>query len=296
MIKKHIPSYINRLTIESKQNGDPTVSAEERVERITERLDEKLLRTSAGKTLKKFLKGDPYPSELKPIYLLIITGGLILIAFNLSKILSLDFSLILLLIFLGEAGVLFYSFRKRKKVKDLLEERLPEILETMARVYRIHPDLRAAIQEVNTYIIHPQVRTKFEDILKLSRFGYTTQQAMEIVAKDLGSTDLEFAVTSIKLSAPLGGNLANLFEKTADILRKRKETSYEIGNVMFQNRISSTISAALVPFIVILAFTSSRNYQKVLLEDPTGRLILIISLFWWLIGVYLVVRSSRVKI
>lgn len=283
--KRQLPAYLDSLTSASNEN-----SADEKV---LKRLDKKFLKTRLG---RQIFKTEPYPSELKPIYIIIITLGLILISFNFSKIFKINLSLLLLIIFLLEGGILFNLFRKRKKVKDLVEENLPETLETMARVYRIYPDLETAIQEVNTYITQTQVKAKFADIIKLSRFGYTPEQAMEIVASDLSSPDFDFVITSIKLNTPLGGNLANLFEKTANVLRKRKETSYEIGNVMFQNKVSATISAALVPFITILAFTSSKNYQKVLLEDPTGRLVFMGSLLWWLIGVYLVVRASRVRI
>jgi tight adherence protein B len=226
----------------------------------------------------------------------LINVAVIVIAFNLSNIININPVMLMLFLAAGEGAGLIYAARNQKKVKDLVEAELPQILETMGRVYKVHPDLRVAISEVCKHIKEPLVRERLESIVRLSRFGYTTEEAISVISKELKSSDLDFVVTSIQLNTPLGGNLSGLFERMADILRKRKNTDNEINNVMFQNKISAIISAAFVPFIICLAFVTSENSKKFLIADSTGRLIFFACIIWWLIGVFLIRRVTRIKI
>lgn len=233
---------------------------------------------------------------IKPAHLVVLNLLMLLIAYNFSKITQFNYIMSLLILVSVEALAIYIVGKRQKKMRDLVEEHLSEILDTMARVYKAHPDLRVAIEEVTHHIREPLVRQKFENILKLSRFGYTIEDSIALLAKELQSSDLEFVVSSIKLNKPLGGNLSSQFERIAEILRQRKATTTEINNVMFQNKVSAIISAGFVPVIMVVSFSSNPDAKQHLIEDPTGRIIFTISIFWWLIGLYLIRRATRIKI
>lgn len=228
--------------------------------------------------------------------LLILNAAVLLLSFNFATLLKIPWYVTFSLGLLGQVLLYFYTRGKKQKLKDEMEKKLPEILDVMARVYRVHTDLRVTFQEVANTIHEPLLQEKFSEMVRLSRFGYTIEEAMEHVAKEISSEDFDFIVTSIKLNIPVGGDLSHLFEHTAKLLRQRKEAKNEIQNLMFQSKISSIISALLVPAIILVAFTSSQKYQQVLLYNPTGRLVFFACLFWWIIGVVLIRKNSRIRI
>ncbi|MCX7996420.1 MAG: type II secretion system F family protein [Patescibacteria group bacterium] len=196
------------------------------------------------------------------------------------------------------AQVLVFAKLKmqRDRLKDALDAKLPELLDIMARVYRVHTDLRVAVREVSRHATDPEVAKLFAEVSSISRFGYTVEEALELTAKRVGSDDFDFLIASIKMNTPLGGNLATLFEKTAAIIRQRKETVQEIGNIMFQSKMSAVVSALLVPLIIVVSFATSEKYQEVLLKNPTGRLVFLVCLVWWAIGVVIIRKNSRIRI
>lgn len=198
---------------------------------------------------------------------------------------------------LAVQGFLFmYLKNKQVNYRAAVEKRLPEILDIMARVYRVHSDLRIALQEVAKNSSDPIVKQYFQEMVQLSRFGYTVEEAMAFVARKIQSPDLDFVVSSIKVNIPVGGEVSKLFEHTARLLRQRKEAKDEIQNLMFQSKFSSIASAAIIPLIILYSFSTNAKYQEVLITDPTGRLVFFSCLFWWLIGVVIIRKNTRIAL
>ncbi len=235
-------------------------------------------------------------AEITPVKVLIINLCCIVLGVNAQMLLSIPWYAIWIILMAGQAVVWYVLKHNQKNKREALEKRLPEILDIMARVYRVHTDLRISLQEVAKNVADREVAILFEDMVKLSRFGYTVEEAMSYVAQKIESPDLDFVITSIRINIPLGGDLAYLFEHTAQLLRQRKEAKDEIQNLMFQSKFSSMASALIVPIIVIASFVTNPKYQQVLLYNPTGRLIFIGCIFWWLIGVVIIRKNARVTL
>lgn len=234
--------------------------------------------------------------QVTPANLALINISLVIIAFNLQRFVGIAWY-ILAGLFIGiELTAFAFLKGKQVQVREAIEKKLPEILDMMGRVYRVHNDLRVAISEVAEHSPDPIVKQEFRKVAQLSRFGYSIEEALEHLSNEIKSEDLDFVISSIRLNAPVGGNLAYLFEHTAQMLRQRKEASDEINNLMFQSKISATISALLVPVIIVFSFVSSTKYQDALLRNPNGRMIFLFCLVWWFIGVVIIRKNSRISL
>lgn len=235
-------------------------------------------------------------AEITPVKVLIINLCCLVLGINAQMLFSIPWYAVWIVLVAVQVVLGYILKNKQKNKREALEKRLPEILDIMARVYRVHTDLRISLQEVAKNISDREVSVLFEDMVKLSRFGYTVEEAMSYVSRKIESPDLDFVITSIRINIPLGGDLAYLFEHTAQLLRQRKEAKDEIQNLMFQSKFSSVASALLVPIIVVASFVTNPKYQQVLLYNPTGRLIFIGCIFWWLIGVVIIRKNARVTL
>ena len=235
-------------------------------------------------------------SQITPVQLVMINIALVVISFNIQTITKVQWYISVLVLLGAEGGMYWYLKGKQVLVREAIEKKLPEILDIMARVYRVHTDLRVAVSEVGEHSSDEIVRKQFKQVAQLARFGYSVEDALGHLAEEVKSADLDFVVSSIRLNAPMGGNLPYLFEHTAQMLRQRKEANDEINNLMFQNKISANGSALLVPIITVVSFASSSKYQEVLLRNPTGRMIFFFCLIWWLIGVVIIRKNSRISL
>jgi tight adherence protein B len=234
--------------------------------------------------------------EVTPGKVIIANLCIILLSFNLQTIFGIPLYASLLVFISLE--LFEYTMLKNQQIREreAIEKRLPEILDVIARVYRVHNDLRIAMREVSVHVADPTVREVFGQVVSLSRFGYTVEEALDFVSRRIESQDFDFVVSSIKLNVPVGGNLPYLLENTARMIRQRKEATDEIQNLMFQSKASSIMSALLVPVIVFISFLSSDRYQEALLRNPSGRLVFLGCVIWWLLGVLIIRKNSRIKL
>ncbi len=227
--------------------------------------------------------------------IIIINLMIILFCLCISLITNLKFILLLFSLVFFEILYFYYLYQKNK-VDKTITQHLPQILDFMAKIYKVNPDLKLTLQQTTQYIKHPYLKEKFSEMVKLTNYGFSALQAMEKVSKSLNSSDFNFIVNSIKLNQPIGGNLPKLLNKTSQTLRKRKSTKKQISTLMFQNRISSIIASLMVPIVAILALTFSENYQTIVFSNPNIRLIFLIAGIWWLIGVFIINKTTKIKI
>ncbi|MFW5703828.1 MAG: type II secretion system F family protein [Patescibacteria group bacterium] len=245
---------------------------------------------------KREQRSVPLLQQITPGKLALINLCALVLSWNLEKVTSISIGVWVVVFVIAQVVAYFLLKNRQVHARQSFEKRLPEILDIMARVYRVHSDLRYALMEVAKHNSDPIVKSYVTDMVQLSRFGYTVEEAMEYVAKRVNSPDLDFVIASIKINIPVGGDLAHLFEHTARLLRQRKEARDEISNLMFQSKFSSIASALLIPLIIIFSFSTNENYKEILIHDPTGRLIFIGCLFWWLIGVVIIRKNSRIAL
>lgn len=204
--------------------------------------------------------------------------------------------LILSIIAIMETILLAWAGSLRRKSRAHIEKGLPDALDVIARVYRVHTDLKVAFAEVATNSDNAEIKRLFTEVVKLARFGFSLEEALNAVAEKIKSDDFDFVVTTVTLNTPTGGNLSAMLENTAKVLRDRKEAEDEIKNLMFQSKFSSMAVSVLVPLIAAGLLIGDKNSREVLLFTPNGRLLFVIAMIWWLIGVIIVKKSTKIQI
>jgi tight adherence protein B len=171
----------------------------------------------------------------------------------------------------------------RKKRLELFEEQLPEALDMMSRALRAGYPFNEAMHYIAQEMQDPiakEFRITFEEI----NYGRDVRQAFNYMLMRVPSTNLIAATTAILIQRETGGNLAELLDKIADILRKRFRFQRRVRTITAENRMSAWV-LSLLPFVVFLAITlRSPEYVKPLFDTDMGNTILGIGLVLQVIG------------
>ncbi|MGJ0484879.1 MAG: type II secretion system F family protein [Methylomicrobium sp.] len=171
----------------------------------------------------------------------------------------------------------------RKKRLELFEEQLPEALDMMSRALRAGYPFNEAMHYIAQEMQDPiakEFRITFEEI----NYGRDVRQAFNYLLMRIPSTNLIAATTAILIQRETGGNLAELLDKIADILRKRFRFQRRVKTITAENRMSAWV-LSLLPFAVFLAITiRSPEYVKPLFDTDMGNTILGIGLVLQVIG------------
>jgi tight adherence protein B len=188
-------------------------------------------------------------------------------------------------------AVLPFLYVRRQVARRVrhFEEQFPDCLEFISRSMRAGHAFSVSLEMVYREFSEPlagEFRRTFEE----QNLG----QPLEIVLKKLGrrvpSIDVQFFVSAVLLQKRTGGNLAELLDKLAHIIRERFKLRARIRTISAQGVMSGRILAAIPASIGLMMLVVNRGYAQFFVDDPMGQQLLAGALALQLIG-FLIIRK-----
>ena len=127
---------------------------------------------------------------------------------------------IILAIVMGVGGIYFWVNNKAKKRMALLEEQLPDAVELMVRSLRVGHPFSSAIGIVSKEVPDP-LGTEFGLIADEAAYGRDVAESLKAFAERMDSQDLRFLAVAVTIQQQSGGNLAEILEGLAKVIRAR---------------------------------------------------------------------------
>ena len=127
---------------------------------------------------------------------------------------------IIVAIVMGIGGVYVWINNKAKKRMALLEEQLPDAVELMVRSLRVGHPFSTAIANVAKEISDP-LGTEFGMIADEASYGRDVADSLKSFAERMDSQDLRFLAVAVTIQQQSGGNLAEILEGLAKVIRAR---------------------------------------------------------------------------
>jgi tight adherence protein B len=121
---------------------------------------------------------------------------------------------------MGVGGVYFWVNKKAKARISLLEEQLPDAIELMVRSLRVGHPFSAAIGIVAKEVPDP-LGSEFGVIADEAAYGRDVPEALKAFAERMDSQDLRFLAVAVAIQQTSGGNLAEILEGLAKVVRAR---------------------------------------------------------------------------
>lgn len=211
--------------------------------------------------------------SLSPSQMLLAMGGSALLG-GLAGWLSPLPKLFLPLIMLASLSiplVVLHVLRVRRMQR--FARQFPDTLELLARALRAGNSLVVGCQIVSDDMIGP-VAVEFGVFCRGQSLGTSLQQGLDQLCSRVPNRDLRFFADCVAMQREMGGNLAEICEKIADIVRERFRILSQVQALTGEGRLSGTVLLAL-PFVLLLAiYHLSPDYVEVLFTDPLGRKLL----------------------
>ncbi|MBP9182821.1 MAG: type II secretion system F family protein [Fuscovulum sp.] len=121
---------------------------------------------------------------------------------------------------MGVGGVYVWVNNKAKKRMSLLEEQLPDAVELMVRSLRVGHPFSSAIGIVAKEIPDP-LGSEFGVIADEAAYGRDVSESLKAFAERMDSQDLRFLAVAVSIQQTSGGNLAEILEGLAKVIRAR---------------------------------------------------------------------------
>ncbi|MEL7254619.1 MAG: type II secretion system F family protein [Pseudomonadota bacterium] len=121
---------------------------------------------------------------------------------------------------IGVGGVFVWISNKASARMKLMEEQLPDAIELMVRSLRVGHPFSSAVTIVSTEVADP-LATEFGIIADESAYGRDVGEALKDMAERLDMQDLRFLAVAVTIQQQSGGNLAEILDGLAKVIRAR---------------------------------------------------------------------------
>ena len=190
---------------------------------------------------------------------------------------------------------MMYVRSKKKQRMAQFEKQLPEALGLIARALRaghaFTSGMKLAADEFND-----PLGPEFEDTLDEINFGQSVTVALKNLVRRVDCPDLNFFVVSVILQRETGGNLAEIIEGLAHLIRKRFKFKGKVRTLTAEGRLSAIILYILPVLLAAFLFIFHPNVVAPLYEDPVGRLMAAFMVGLMIVGFFIIRRIIRVEV
>lgn len=188
----------------------------------------------------------------------------------------------------------FIAHRTKARVKKFTSL-MPEALELIVRGIRSGLPASEAINTIGSEVEDP-VGTEFRQVADQVRIGVNMDEALWGTARRLQIPEFNFLVISLAIQQETGGNLAEILEKLADMVRRREQMRLKIKAMSSEARASAMIIGSL-PFVMAgVIYFVNPDYITTLFTDPRGWVMLAMGATSLVIGLGVMAKMVRFEI
>lgn len=166
---------------------------------------------------------------------------------------------------------LLYVRHLRNKRQYKLLSQLPDAFDLMSRVMRAGQTMSQSLLSVADEFDQP-LSAEFSYCYEQQRLGLSPDLAMRDLARRSGLLEMRIFVLAVLVQRQTGGNLAELLDGLANVVRERFRIRGKIQVLTAEGRIQAVVLLALPPILWVVIWLLNRTYAETLLEHP--RLIL----------------------
>ena len=188
---------------------------------------------------------------------------------------------------------LYVRFKRAKRLQ-MFEEQFPEAIDLIARALRAGHALTTGLGMVADEIPAP-VGQEFKQLYDEQNFGMSLPDAMRAMAKRVPVLDARFFVTAVLTQREAGGNLSEVLDNLASVMRERFKLKRQIRVASAHGRISAWVLSCLPPALAGVLFILSPNFMRILWEDPWGVQLLLVAGGLQIMGSFIISRLVRIE-
>lgn len=231
-----------------------------------------------------------------PIGVFVLLSTLLgIIGFIVSVGMTKNYLISAIMMFCFSALPFFYLRIKKTRRVEKFQKQLPDGLELMARALKAGHAFTSGMKLAADEFDDP-LGPEFENTIDMINFGVSVPDALKKMASRIDCPELKYFVVSVILQKETGGNLAEIIENLAELIRKRFQLEDKVKTLAAEGKLSAIILIALPIFVVIFLRFSNPDYINTLVVDPIGRVVAGVCVLLMGIGVIIIKKMVNIKV
>jgi tight adherence protein B len=182
--------------------------------------------------------------------------------------------------------------RDKRMIK--FDEQFPEAMDLLARALRAGHALTTGLSMVSEELPDP-IGPEFKLLYDQQNFGLPMPQALRNFADRIPSIDAKFFVTAVLTQRESGGNLSEVLDNLASIIRDRFKVKRQVRVISAHGRITGWVLSALPASLALLFATTSPGKYRDFYMNPLGMQMIAFGLLLQLVGVLIIRKIVKIE-
>lgn len=174
------------------------------------------------------------------------------------------------------------------------ESQFPGALDLMARALKAGYSFPNALEMTAAELPDP-VSLELKVIHNLQSLGWTLRQTLTNFVDRVPLPDVKLFVTASLVHKDVGGNLAEVLENAAAVIRQRFVLRRQLRAMTAQARLSGYLMTGLPFFVIGSLLVAAPGYINVLFEDALGIILLKLAVGMLFVGVMAIRWLLRIR-
>jgi len=171
----------------------------------------------------------------------------------------------------------------------------PDAIDFIVRGLRSGLPVAESMNMVGEEMEEP-VGSIFAGVGESVRLGVSLEKALWDTSIKLKSTEFNFFVTSIVLQRETGGNLSEILNNLAEVLRKRFMMRMKIKAMSSEAKASAIIVGSLPFFVIIVLLIMSPDYLDPFIDYTSGNIAAGCAMASLAVGIGIMIKMTRFEI
>jgi tight adherence protein B len=184
--------------------------------------------------------------------------------------------------------------RKSKRMKRF-EEQFPEALDMLSRAIRAGHAFQTAMGMVADELPDP-VGPEFKKTFDQQNYGLPLKEALNELSDRLKSLDVRFFVTAVLIQRETGGNLAEILDNLAHVVRERFKILRQVRVHTAHGRFTGYVLLALPAALAVALSFINPEHMNLLFRERMGQMMLIGAIVMQTIGYVWIRQVIKIEV
>ena len=195
---------------------------------------------------------------------------------------------------LGALPVLFLMHKRSARIKKF-EEQFPEALDLLSRALRAGHAFQTSLGMVADELAEP-VGVEFKKTFDQQNFGLPLKECLFELADRMPLLDVRFFATAVTIQRETGGNLAEILDNLAYVVRERFKILRQVRVHTAHGRFTGYVLLALPAVLGIVLSYLSPDHMNTLFTEPMGKMMLLGAGVMQTVGYFWIKQVIKIEV
>jgi tight adherence protein B len=188
----------------------------------------------------------------------------------------------------------FLRYMRTKRFRKF-EETFPEALDLLSRAIKAGHAFQTAMGMVAEEL-QPPVGLEFKKTFEQQNFGLPLKEALNQLAERVPLMDVRFFVTAVSIQRETGGNLSEILDNLAHVVRERFKILRQVRTHTAHGRFTGYVLLGLPAALALALSFISPDHIHLLFTHRLGQTMLMVALVMQTIGYFWIRQVIKIEV